>query len=107
MHDPGTEETIYSQPQNQIKEKIEIAGGESRRMSIPCKVFTDQDWARITSHGKDYGLSDATDLDAYVVGVLKYKDRVGLERQTSICRKFDREELRFLPGSDPDYEYED
>ena len=107
MHDPGTEETIYSQPQNQITEKIEIAGGESRRMSIPYTAFTDQDWARVSSHGKDHGLSDATDLDAYVVGVLKYKDKVGLERQTSICRKFDRKELRFLPGPDPDYEYED
>lgn len=107
MHHPSKEENIYSRPQNQIEEKIEIAGGESRTMIIPYTAFTDRDWACIITHGKDHGLSDATDLDAYVVGVLKYKDRNGLERQTSICRKFDRKELRFLPGSDPDYEYED
>ena len=76
-------------------------------MIIPYTAFTDRDWSRIITHGRDAGLSDATDLDAYVVGVLKYKDRNGLVRKTSICRKFDRKKLRFLTVSDPDYEYTD
>lgn len=101
------EKPLYSTTENQVEEKIEIAGGEAHRMIIPYTVFTDQDWASIRIHGKDRGLSDATDLYAYVVGVLKYKDKIGLERRTAICRKFDRKSLRFIVEPDPDYEYED
>ena len=58
-------------------------------------------------HWRDRGLGSATDLDFYVVGILKYTDRAGLERKTAICRKFDRKKMRFFKTRDPDYEYED
>lgn len=43
----------------------------------------------------------------YFLGFIKYRDKSGRARKTGFCRRFDITTKRFIPVSDPDYEYTD
>lgn len=94
--------------EKQVEKKIGIAGGETCRMKIPDpEPLNEEVLARFTvPTGPDFPYS-SNNLDAYVIGFLKYRDAIGLVRQTAFCRKFNRATERFDPADDPDYEYED
>ena len=94
--------------EKQVEKKIGIAGGETCRMKIPDpKPLNKEVLARFTvPTGPDFPYP-GNNLDAYVIGFLKYRDAIGLVRQTAFCRKFNRATERFDPVDDPDYEYED
>ena len=43
----------------------------------------------------------------YLMGVVRYKDKLNIFREVVFCRKFDYDKDRFFPVDDPDYEYAD
>jgi hypothetical protein len=45
--------------------------------------------------------------DIYWLSLIKYADELGNVRETSICRRFDRQAKRFVRVEDSDYEYAD
>ncbi len=85
----------------QIMEEIEIAGGESRRIEIPNPGPLDPE--QIV---RFIGLDDNS-TNAYLIGVMKYRDGNDVVRETAICRKFNKSTGRFEPVDDSDYSYED
>lgn len=91
----------------QIMEKIKIAGGESRRLKIPNPGPLDPEQiARFTVRNIPPPLKDNS-INAYLIGVMKYRDGNDVVRETAICRKFNNSTVRFEPVDDPDYSYED
>jgi hypothetical protein len=47
------------------------------------------------------------ELEVFLLGWVGYRDELGNYRQTSYCRKWDLESMRFIGTSDPDYENAD
>ena len=70
----------------------EILIGIEKRQTIPSGVF---------------GSVMDGDLSAYLIGGIRYTDKRGRPRETSFCRQFNRETLKFERVETLDYEYED
>jgi hypothetical protein len=66
----------------------------------------------IDFHHIELNVEDAVDLinqekAAYLIVRITYSDEAGIKRETSACRRFDRESKGFIRTDNPDYEYSD
>jgi hypothetical protein len=74
-----------------------LAAGESRTISL--RQQTDLPAAAMIAY-----LSG--EVEAWIVGLLIYRDELGIQRQTGICRRFDPVSKRFVHMEKPDADYE-
>ena len=92
----------------QLSEEIVIPHGAVHSTEVTPKTYHPDMVARFRVPAPEETLGvRANNLDAYCIGYLRYKDRLGVERQLRFCRKFNRTTQRFVPVDDSDYEYED